>query len=474
MSWHPHSLPEIDLCSTNPCLHGGRCSKISAGEFTCYCNGTGYKGDTCETGIIITPVISNLVLGEVRSLSLSANPISSLTVNLSSHLSLSIRPNKVKLNQTKTVATFVLQPFLSGIFDFEYDLSGDGAADFETPKKETVFVGVTDLPHVPNQYFTNISSQIGLLNKGCCYIENPPLPPCPNPDFEIVLVSTCGWNMNNSAGIIFASSNSVAFPFSIAGVKFNEQGPAPNLITAFAYCTACDSTNGESCYTYALTTSDVQDLVSVQSLAFTYFHNSRPLLPPWLQLHVNTSVVSSDSDSAHPSYEYFTSIVSSADVAKLEGCDNIQLSEVGVYSVLQYSRAFEVSIAGEELSYAPDSQGTINCFAVNLCSPSSSPFFLGLSPQAQQQLLFLPSAKTYLERGWDFTIQSAVLFNSTQAISPINRTRYWNGMNFFEPNATSYDLQTKLELKSIFNEGSFVVNIIFSGTAYYLYGNTKV
>ena len=382
-------------------------------------------------------------------------------------------PNKVELNQVTKVVTFEILPLFSGIFDFEYILSGDEAPSFETPKKQIVFVGTTNLPHEPNQYFTSTSSQVGLLKKGCCYNENPPLPVCQNP--KIILVSTCGWNTDSSFnGIIFASSGLLSLPFSIAGVKFNQQDPAPNLINVFAYCPACDSTNDDSCYTFALTTSDVQDFLNVQSLAFTYFYNSQPLLPRWLQLHVNTSVVSSASDSAHPSYEYFTSIVSSDDVAKLEGCDNIQLSEVGVYSVLQYSRAFDISIAGEELSYAPDSQATINCFAVNLCSPSSSPFFLGLSPQAQQQLLSLPSAKTYLERGWDFIIQSAVLFNSTQAISPTNRTGYWNGMNFFEPNATSYDLQTKLELNSVFNGGNFLINIIFSGTAYYLYGNTKV
>ena len=393
---------------------------------------------------------------------------------LSGRLSnLRFSPNKVELNQVTKVATFEILPSFGGIFDFEYILSGDEAPNFETPKKQIVFVGTTNLPHEPNQYFTRTFSEVGLLKKGCCYNENSPLPSCPNNN-KISLVSTCGWNGDSSFnGIIFTSSGSLSLPFSIAGVKFNPV-PTSNLITIISSCPACDSSGDDSCYTYALTTSDVQDFLNVQSLAYTYFYNSRPLLPPWLQLHVNTSVVSSDSDSAHLSHEYFTSIISSDDVAKLEGCDNIQLSEVGVYSVLQYSRAFDISIAGEELSYAPDSQATINCFAVNLCSPSSSPFFLGLSPQAQQQLLSLPSAKTYLERGWDFTIQSAVLFNSTQEISPTNGTGYWNGMNFFEPMATSYDLQNKLELHSIFNGSTFVVNIGFSGTAYYLCGNTKV
>ena len=392
-------------------------------------------------------------------------------------------PGWLLLNQTQTVETFLLIPHLSGIFSFEYNLSGNAAETFEIPKKETVFVGAPGLQHEPNQYFTSTSSQVGLLKKGCCYNGNPLLPTCQNPSNKISLVSTCGWDDSSSInGLIFASSASLALPFSIAGVKFNEQNPASNLITSygivrcFDQCvSANDESNSDSCDdTYPLSTSDVQDLVSVQSLAFTYFYNSQSLLPPWLQFHINTSVVSSASDSVHPSYEYFTSIVSSDDVPKLEGCDDIQLSEVGVYSVLQYSRALEVSIAGEELSYAPDSQATINCFAVNLCSPSSSPFFVGLSPQAQQQLLHLPSAKTYLERGWDFTIQSAVLFNSTQAISPTNRTGYWNGINFFEPEATFYDLQTKFEVHSIFNGRTFLVNITFSGTAYYLYGNTKV
>ena len=49
----PYIAPvaDIDECATGtPCINGGTCTNTPAGSFTCDCTGTGYEGDTCQTG----------------------------------------------------------------------------------------------------------------------------------------------------------------------------------------------------------------------------------------------------------------------------------------------------------------------------------------------------------------------------------------------------------------------------------------
>ena len=44
-------VADIDECATGtPCNNGGTCTNTPAGSFTCDCTGTGYEGDTCQTG----------------------------------------------------------------------------------------------------------------------------------------------------------------------------------------------------------------------------------------------------------------------------------------------------------------------------------------------------------------------------------------------------------------------------------------
>ena len=48
---HIGPVIDIDECATGtPCNNGGTCTNIPVGSFTCDCTGTGYEGETCQTG----------------------------------------------------------------------------------------------------------------------------------------------------------------------------------------------------------------------------------------------------------------------------------------------------------------------------------------------------------------------------------------------------------------------------------------
>ena len=55
-------LSEINECSeSDSCSHGGSCTNNDGG-FSCDCTGTGYEGDTCQTGRFHIPVIEQCKL----------------------------------------------------------------------------------------------------------------------------------------------------------------------------------------------------------------------------------------------------------------------------------------------------------------------------------------------------------------------------------------------------------------------------
>ena len=412
---------------------------------------------------------------------ISANLFGDLTVRLSSDDTVVISPDKLVLTQNDRKASFSLQSRLLGLHTLTYSLSGSEAELFETPSSEVFQVAASSsFPsgHVTNQYFTELDLEVGLLREGCCLPYEDLKYTCLASSLEVNFVSMCGWSTEFpfSLGLVFAKSKALSLPLSIAGVAVDVSTNSPQLqlVSSSFGCNSCPD-EGESCYSYAFTAQDAEDLVKVQSLGFTYLRNSQHLLPPWIQFNVNTTLVSQDPDVSRAAHEYLTSLVVLEDLPKLDGCENIQAKEDGLYSVLQYTRTFLASISGEEVVYTSNTQETPCCFAVNLCSESSStPFYIGLSAQAQQLLRTLPSAKQYLERGWEFTIKSAALFNSTQAISPTSGRRYWNGVEFFEPSSTPYDLQANLDLHSSFNGGNVKIDVMFLGTAYYLYGADEV
>ena len=422
-----------------------------------------------------------MTFNEESEFEISANLFGDLTVRLSSDNFVTINPdnNMLVLTQNNRRATFSLQSQLIGLHTLTYSLSGSEAEHFETPSSEVFHVsGASSGDHVVNQYFTEQNLEVGLLREGNC------LPPyedlrytCLASSLEVNFVSTCGWSdeFPFSFGLVFAKSKALSLPLSIAGVAVDVSTNSPQLQLVSSSRGGCTDLlcKGD---TYPITARDTEDFVNVQSLGFTYLRNSQHLLPPWIQFNVNTTLVSQYPNVSRASYEYLTSLVVLEDLPKLDGCENIQAKKDGLYSVLQYSRSLLASISGEKIIYTSNIEEAPCCFAVNLCSESSStPFYIGLSAQAQQLLMTLPSAKQYLERGWEFTIKSATLFNSTQGISPTSGKRYWNGVEIFEPSSTtSYDLQTSMDLHSIFNGGNIKIDITFLGTVYYLYGGDEV
>ena len=86
-------ITEIKTCPPNPCKQGGKCSTLNEKDYTCNCEGTGYKGSHCETGHVVTPIFPKLLTNSKSGrLLLLARPLRRLKVVLTSEKEFAFQP----------------------------------------------------------------------------------------------------------------------------------------------------------------------------------------------------------------------------------------------------------------------------------------------------------------------------------------------------------------------------------------------
>ena len=160
---HFVSFIESKSCTPNPCKHNGQCIVVKK-NFECDCTGTFYHGKTCERGTLIVPVIPILVVNQTKSnLVIQGYPDSQIVITLTSPEDLLIEPLVIKLTNNKTSAVLSVTGKQYGFFKIKYEVSGENAADFDTPQSTLVFVDKAN-----ETLNATICYQCGgVLEKGC-------------------------------------------------------------------------------------------------------------------------------------------------------------------------------------------------------------------------------------------------------------------------------------------------------------------
>ena len=162
-SFHFVSFIESKSCTPNPCKHNGQCIVVKK-NFKCDCTGTFYHGKTCERGTLIVPVIPILAVNQTKSnLVIQGHPDSQIVITLTSPAGLLIEPIEIKLTKNKTSAVLSVTGRKYGFFNIKYEVSGENAADFDTPHSTLVFVDkANETLNKPICYQCG-----GVLEKGC-------------------------------------------------------------------------------------------------------------------------------------------------------------------------------------------------------------------------------------------------------------------------------------------------------------------
>ena len=488
-------LIAIRACEPYPCRYSGVCTALGPREFECDCTGTGYEGDMCQYGIIDLPQYPTLIAEDSpQLLSISARPGAFITIEFVSDdpQNLIFDPPSVTIHYPNTSANFTITSTLPNLYTVNYVITGMSSDEFPTPESSTVLV--TPLNSAPpNSYFTDRGVAIGLLQPGCCQLQDTaPSYQCPNGGQTLVFDATCNWrqqdNMHFVPGLIFTNLNELTLPASISGteLEFSNNVVSLNQLNTIDLNQPCDecrtimrgndsiSNVGDACSTtFRPTIADINDFLNTESLAYSYFYYTNSLYPSWLKLLPINS-----NSRIHDTNSYQVTIVSSNEVNDIDGCENLPVVEAGLYSVLQYSGALNVSIPsiGSHNTYTPSDGATPLCFAVNLCAGSTTPFYIGLPTEAQPFFANLPFIQYLMDNGWYISSEALAValgsgYLNIDIVDRLIGFQYWDGSE--DITVSDYFSETSLAMQGTVNRNFTKEDLLcvleFEGLSYIQY-----
>lgn len=441
-------------------------------QYTCDCSSTHYKGHNCKIGIISFPSIPILTVNQTSAaLHISAYPEESIVISFSAPAPLDINPSNVTIVSGYPNAAFVITAKQSGTFQITYTISGSNAAEFEEPETYYVLVLGSFSTHTPNNYFSQLGLDLGLLASGCCTPGNV-IYQCPFGISTLSFSSTCMWsseesNIHLTDGIVFSSGSGVNLPVSIIGTElFVSSNRVQNSLPSGHFsCTNCSST-GQSCYHYDFTSSDIIDLLRSQALGKTYLNHSHNLLPTWLNFDLGNATL--PLDTAFSSFDYSTALSIGDEVRFIQGCEGLQVDQNGLYSILRYHNNLTVLLSSSfRGDYNPTTSDAPVCFAVNLCSGSSSPVHITIPASSKKTLFSFDQIQKYIDKGWEFTFTEALV--SYMGVSPPIPvpTQYWNGTRKVSVSVPDFDLRLKTTLRNTLTSNELWINLDFSGDLFH-------
>ena len=467
-----------NVCEPNPCKHNGICSPMGESDHSCDCEGTGYTGPTCTTGIVFIPPIPTLVQRKPVNVTVSAHPDMDLSIRIIGSVNIDVSPTIIRINAPATSENFTISSDTSGFYSISYKLSGSDAGNFNTPPESAVFVTVVRGQGEANLYFETVDSSPGVLEEGHC--TAPSYTQCPGSSLnQLSFTSGCEWSVKEddciSPGIVFVASQGLNLPLSISGIIITRDNFDFTLPQFSGPCTPCarnmpfqlpnraekrcsEFPDHVRCSYYQFKTTDIPDFLNTHALALTYLQEIQPLFPSWIQsvnVDLNTANPFVDTFAA---YEYNTELVPAEDISKIVGCENIETTDPGLYSVLRYARTISATIDGQTLHYSDSSNppvvGRPMCFAINLCQSASSPLYIDLSPETHTVLVseFL---REYVDRGWEVTIHSVALSKT--------------GLAMMSPSLNFSDMTMNTQSNAYFTSGHLRIKMEFSGKVYYSY-----
>ena len=442
----------IRACEPYPCKYSGVCTALGPRQFECDCTGTGYEGDMCQYGIIDLPQYPTMIAeAPSQQLSLSARPGAAITIHFIANdpENLVFDPPSVTIHYPNTSANFTVYSTLPNLYTVNYVITGMSSDEFPTPEPSTVLV-LSQTIGTPNRYFTDRDVPIGLLQPGCCQLQDiTPSYQCPNGGQTLAFDATCSWrqrgNMHFVPGLVFTNMNEFILPASISGtelefsnniVSLNQLNMA-NLNEPCTECTAISRGNdsisnvGDDCsITFRPTIADINDFLNAESLAYSYFYYTNSLYPSWLKLLPFTS----NSHRTHDTNSYQVTLVNSNELDSISGCQNLPIVQPGLYSVLQYSGALNVSIPsiGSHNIYTPADDAMPLCFAVNLCAGSTTLFYIGIPIQAHPFFTNLPFIQSLADNGWYINTETLAVamgsgYLNVDIADRLIGFQYWDG-----------------------------------------------
>ncbi|XP_019850443.1 PREDICTED: uncharacterized protein LOC105312253 isoform X2 [Amphimedon queenslandica] len=469
--WSPSPVCQyVPPCLSNPCQNDGVCHEANPLKYYCDCSGTYHTGSDCEIGYIDIPNLPIININTPYPFVISAKPDANLAVSISSSIStLSFSDSQILFNSSYQSHTLTISASTAGLYVLQFSISGPAASTFQTPSPILVIVTDSSASHTPNNYFTTVNQPVGQLAPGCCS-PGGQLYQCPYSTNTVTFQSSCGWTIDDEGnhetrGIVFTTGNGVSLPFSIAGIElaFDGYNVVYSLPDDSTSCGSCAST-GSSCYQYDMTSADLVDLLSSNSIAKTYLSGAANLIPSWISFSVGDANITGQSFSLS---EYTVYVSTGANAYLIPGCSSLGLDPNGLYSVFSYRDPITMVVNSQTKSY---NSGPPVCFAIDICQGADSSVHVTIPNEAQSQILSLSQFQTYISNGWQFTLREAEVKDGGVPPPSDLPTDYWVDGATVQTASVLPDFDVRLDMdtmKSFYSQPNVGVNLLVSGGLYH-------
>ena len=410
---------------------------------------------------------------------ISARPSSDLIIGLNSPR-LSIKPSRITLSREKNVASFRVSGKVAGQFTLRYEVSGSISDEFEMPDSAPILVSKRRDPSLINNFFRLLKTEPGLVRESCCQPDSFAYSECPMSTDSVVFRSTCSWTSDDiqheTSGVVFAQYKALTLPLSINGIEitYDNSGSISSSLSQIpiSSCEPCLRNQGailntkllksSTCYYHKFDSGDVEDMLRSHSLASTFIDRLSNLFPSWFGISIPTMGIASYQD-----IDFAASLVERDDISSLGGCENIVAEDPGLYILLRYQRAFEVSVDGNSVSHnsSVEQDSIPVCVAINLCKGTESSVFLGLSQNVQPVIHQLPVMAPFNRNDWQYTFKAITLYSTAANFTTSNT--FWNGTEYYEPDLPEFDLRINTEARAVIeSQPNCSVKIEYEGNIY--------
>ena len=406
-------MTAITTCQPNPCRHEGKCLALDENSFICNCDGTGYKGDHCEVGVITTPIFPKL-RPNVSShfLNVLASPSKSLRVSLDSEEGTTFDPSSLEIKFPKRDGQFTVEAAKPGIQAIRFLLEGENKDDFETPEKSVLFVA----PEI-----SNLDSKPFLL-KGELPVGCQEQKTKDNFSCQLRLLSTAPWTgtpLSTNGVVHFTTVNNQTIPLSLIGLNFTKRHVSRDEMIETGIVKTSTSKKssllyqrGSKCYSKLVDSNNLLELIDNDAFVSSFMHALSAMAPEWLTLAVSES--NQDFDIQN---------IAVTLASDLKHCSGFPL--YGASSLAYYRPAvnYKMRVDRNDILLSADGR---TCFAINICKPG---LFINF-PKYQAKAL-KSNLKVFRDMkdscGLDLSIDSIGFLN--KETSKFAKGMIWNGRN---------------------------------------------
>ena len=458
------TLAEIETCIPNPCSHGGNCSVVDEKRFTCDCEGTGYKGDQCQTGFITTPIFKKLRPKTKSSLlSVAARPVNKLRISLYSDKEITFEPSSsLDIESPSTRRDFTVEAEKPGIRTISYNVEGPSSADFDTPEQSVLFVA----PKIPES--ESLYTKLFLLKKelpiGCEEHKTNAL------QCEVRFISTAPWTANPLAthGIVqIAQGNDVYLPLSLIGLSFEELQVSRSKVTETSITmTSSDKeieisySNSGSCSTKKAHPDNLLELMDADALAASFLQSFSKMTPKWLQFALGESSDIFDIENV------FVNVANSPPLS-LEHCSGFPVESTSSVAYFTPVINYNLFVGQDEVSLLADGK---TCFLVNVCKPA---VFVKLPKNPAIQLKnTLKVFRDMKQRGFDLRVNSIGVLGDVETKDTVIEGVFWNGTYLERTSSDSYNMWFNADVEwNMEIPGKIKLTLQMSGQSFVYYDN---